>query len=294
MTEDGQTVMGYGARSGQIDLNGALGPLQLGKGQISPPAATTSIQMRTNLDASATAGTSFTTPITIYDSLGTTHVVTAAFTKSAQNQWDYKITMPAADTGAVGADTVLKSGTLTFDGNGRLQLPAADVTGIAITDLADGAADLSFDWKLYDANGVGMLTQMASESNTASKSQDGFGSGTLMDFAIGSDGIIQGVFSNNKTMVLGQIALANFANVQGLMRTGQNNFVPTLASGASVVGAPGTGGRGSLAGGALELSNVDIAKEFAQMILAQRGFQANARAITTFDEITQDTINLKR
>jgi flagellar hook protein FlgE len=128
MTEDGQTVMGYGARSGQIDLNGALGPLQLGKGQISPPAATTSIQMRTNLDASATAGTSFTTPITIYDSLGTTHVVTAAFTKSAQNQWDYKITMPAADTGAVGADTVLKSGTLTFDGNGRLQLPAADVT----------------------------------------------------------------------------------------------------------------------------------------------------------------------
>jgi flagellar hook protein FlgE len=293
-TEDGQLVMGYPAHDGQLVSNGALSSLQLGKGQISPPAATSSVQARTNLDATADVGDTFSTHITIYDSLGATHVVNLQFTKAAQNSWNYQVALPAADTGATGTTAILKSGALTFDGNGHLTVPAANVTGIAVTGLANGAADMTFDWNLYDENGSGLVTQMAAASNTASTSQDGFASGTLLDFAIGADGVIQGSFSNDKTMVLGQIALANFANVQGLTRTGKNNFAATLASGAAVVGTPGAGGRGTLAGGALELSNVDIAKEFAQMILAQRGFQANARAITTFDEITQDTINLKR
>jgi len=106
--------------------------------------------------------------------------------------------------------------------------------------------------------------------------------------------MITGTFSNGKTAVMGQLVLANFANTQGLVRSGQNDFTATLSSGQAVIGSPGTGGRGTLSGGALELSNVDIAKEFASLIVAQRGFQANARAVTTFDEITQDTINLKR
>jgi flagellar hook protein FlgE len=293
-TEDDQLVMGYPAVNGQVSLSGALSTLQLGKGQISPPAATSTIQTRTNLDATADVGDGFSTHITIYDSLGASHVVTLQFAKAAQNSWTYQATLPAADTGGAGNPTVLRAGTLTFDGNGHLTAPAADVTGIAMSGLVSGAADMTFDWKLFDAGGSGMMTQMAAASSTASTSQDGFASGTLLDFAIGSDGVIQGSFSNDKTMVIGQIALANFANVQGLSRTGKNCFAGTLASGASVIGTPGNGGRGTLAGGALELSNVDIAKEFAQMILAQRGFQANARAITTFDEITQDTINLKR
>jgi flagellar hook protein FlgE len=116
----------------------------------------------------------------------------------------------------------------------------------------------------------------------------------LQKFVIGSDGMVTGVFDNGRTAVLGQLALATFANQQGLMRQGQNSFQETLASGQAVVGAPGTGGRGTLADGALELSNVDISKEFAAMIVAQRGFQANARAVTTYDEITQDSIKLKR
>ena len=116
----------------------------------------------------------------------------------------------------------------------------------------------------------------------------------MTKFAIGSDGMITGTFSKGKTAVMGQLVLANFANTQGLVRSGQNDFTATLSSGQAVIGSPGTGGRGTLSGGALELSNVDIAKEFASLIVAQRGFQANARAVTTFDEITQDTINLKR
>jgi flagellar hook protein FlgE len=293
-TQNDQLVMGYPAQAGQVQLNGALAPLQLGKGQISPPSATASLQARVNLDATSDVGDTFSTHITTYDSLGDSHVVTLKFDKAAQNSWNYQVTLPAADTGATGNDTVLKSGTLTFDGSGHLTAPAADVTGIAISGLANGAADMTFTWKLLDESGVAMVTQMASASDTASTQQDGFSSGTLQDFTIGSDGVIQGSFSNEKTLVLGQVALANFANVQGLTRVGNNDYTATLASGEGVVGAPGTGGRGALAGGALELSNVDIAQEFAQMILAQRGYEANARAVTTFDEITQDTINLKR
>jgi flagellar hook protein FlgE len=187
----------------------------------------------------------------------------------------------------------LNAGTLTFNGAGALLTPAADVTGITINNLADGANSLSFTWDLY-SNGSGQMTQVSSASSTASQQQDGNPSGSLSDFNIGSDGIITGTFSNGRTAILGQLVLANFANLQGLLRTGRNGYAATLASGQAVVGAPGTGGRGTLAGGALELSNVDIAKEFAQLIIAQRGFQANARVVTTFDEITQDTINLKR
>lgn len=371
-TEDGFQVMGYPVVNGKIDTTGGLSPLQLGKGQINPPNATSYLQMKTNLDAGATVGATFSTPVTVYDSLGASHVLTFKFTKTAGNSWDYEISVPGADVGvstpptwsgtktqsvgdmvipnppnghmyqctqagttsasapsfptASGATIndgtaiwteagtippVIKSGTLSFDGNGKLVAPAADVKGLTITGLADGATTMSFDWNIYDTNGESMLTQMSSASSTAASGstpatgsnaaagstastyQDGFATGSLLEFSIGADGTIQGSFTNG-TKVLGQIALANFANVQGLQRTGRNNFANSLASGQAVVGTPGTSGRGKLSGGALELSNVDIAREFANLIVAQRGFQANARAITTFDEITQETINLKR
>jgi len=291
-TQDDQVVLGYAAQNGKV--SGALGALQVGKGQISPPAATTAVQATMNLDATAAVGDAFSTHVTIYDSLGDSHVVTLQFAKTAQNAWSYQVTLPAAETGGTGAATVLKSGALTFDGNGHLTAPAADVSGIAITGLANGASDMTFDWTLYDNNAAGMVTQMASKSTTASTSQDGYASGMLLDFSIGADGTISGSFSNEKTIVLGQLALASFANEQGLRRVGSNNYEATLGSGEAVAGVPGAGGRGTVEGGSLELSNVDIAREFSQMLIAQRGYQANARAITTFDEITQETLNLKR
>jgi flagellar hook protein FlgE len=228
----------------------------------------------------------------VYDSLGAAHSLTFQFNKTAANAWNYSITIPAAEVGASGAPVSIGSGILQFDGNGQLASPATDITGLTLTGLANGASDLTFDWRLFN-NGAGLMTQMSAASNVSSTYQDGFSSGSLLDFNIGGDGVIQGSFTNG-TKVLGQIALANFANLQGLNRDGHNCFSATLASGQAVIGAPGTGGRGTLAGGALELSNVDIAREFASLIMAQRGFQANARVITAFDEITQDTINLKR
>jgi flagellar hook protein FlgE len=187
------------------------------------------VQLTTNLDATAPVGTVYSTPITIYDSLGASHVLTFTYTKTATNSWDYQITIPAADVGGTTDPTVLNSGTLTFDGNGQLTSPSANVTGINITGFVDGANDLTFSWKLFDQNNAGFLTQLASPSSTASTQQDGAGSGTLVKFNIGSDGTITGAFSNGKTAVLGQLALATFANEQGLIRDGSNDFSESLA-----------------------------------------------------------------
>jgi len=240
----------------------------------------------------APAGT-FSTSIVVHDALGASHVLTFNFTKAAANTWNYQITVPSADL-AAGGNPVINSGTLAFNGAGQLTSPSTNVTGLTISGLANGASPITFDWNLFNANGGGVLTQVAGSSATSSTQQDGYASGSLLSFTIGSDGVIQGIFSNGQTSPLGQIALASFANEQGLIRNGSNEFLASLASGAANVGEPGTGGRGTLSGGALEQSNVDIATQFAQLILAERSYQANAKAVTTFDEVTQTAINLKQ
>ncbi len=293
VTSEGQQVLGYPAVNGVINTGTGIAPLQLGAGTLSPPTATTNVQLTTNLNAAANVGDTFSTPITVYDSLGASHVLTFTYTNTGPGAWNYSITIPAADVGATGNPVVVKAGTLAFDANGNLTTPAANVAGLTVPGLADGASNISFTWDLYN-NGAGLLTQVAAPSSTSSTNQDGAGSGSLVNFTIGSDGTITGSFSNGKTQALGQVALASFANNDGLQLQGNTDFSPTLASGQAVLGAPGTGGRGTLSGGALELSNVDIATEFANLIVAQRGFEADAKAVTTFDQITQDTIALKQ
>jgi len=293
-TQDGKDVMGYPAVNGVVTPGQTLSPLVLGQGLISPPKASGSIQMTTNLDAATPIGQSYSTPMSVYDSLGVSHVLTFQYTKTAPNTWSYNVTIPAADMGQTGNPVTVTTGTLTFDGNGTLIAPAANVTGVTVTGLIDGASPVNLTWNLFDANNNPLLTQVASASTTATTSQDGYSSGTLVDFNVGADGVISGTFTNGKTTPLGQLALATFPDEQGLLRTGANFFEATLPSGAPTIGVPGSGGRGTLTGGALEQSNVDIATEFADMIVAQRGFQASAKVVTTFDETTQDTINLIR
>jgi flagellar hook protein FlgE len=290
-TQDGQLVMGYPAVNGVVSPSQTLAPLVLNQGQVIPAAPTTAIQTQTNLDASAAVGTTFSTPITVFDSLGTSHVLTNTFTKTAANAWSYQITLPGADTGAA-APTVVATGNLTFNGDGTLATPAAPVTGIAVAGLADGANAMNITWNLQDSGGNSLVTQTASPSSTANTFQNGYSSGQMVNFNITSDGTIEGSFSNNQTLALGQIVLANFANPQGLLQVGQNSFQTTLSSGDPVLGVAGNGGRGTITGGSLEQSNVDIATEFSNMIVTQRGYQANARVVTTFDTLTQDTINI--
>jgi flagellar hook protein FlgE len=295
VTPSGQQVLGYPAVNGVVNNSGAVGPIQLGAGTISPPTATGNVQIQTNLDASATSGTVYSTPVSIYDSLGVSHNLKFTFTNTGANQWSYSLSVPAGDyTPAAGSGLpagVITQGTLSFDGNGNLTNPGANVTGITIPNLTDGANDLTFNWNLFNGTAPN-ITQVAGASSTSGTTQDGATSGTLTDFSIGSDGTITGSFDNGKTSALGQLALANFANVQGLQRLGTTDYGQTLASGQAVIGVPGTGGRGKLSGGALEQSNVDIATEFANLIVAQRAFEANAKVVTTFDTITSDTIHL--
>jgi flagellar hook protein FlgE len=296
VTLSGQQVLGYPAVNGVVNTSGGIAPLQLGAGTISPPSATTTVQLTTNLNGAAAVGDTFSTPVTVYDSLGASHTLTFNFTNTGPGAWSYNVTIPAADVGQTGNPVTLSTGNMTFDANGNLLTPAANVTGIATTGvpgLADGASNLNFTWDLY-SNGSPLLTQVAAASNTSATNQNGYSSGTLVNFAIGSDGTIAGSFSNGETQPLGQLALANFANPNGLQLMGGTDFSPTLASGAAVAGVPGTGELGTISGGALEESNVDIATEFANLIVAQRGFEADAKAVTTFDQITQDTIALKQ
>ncbi len=303
VTPQGQQVMGYPAVNGVVNQGSGLVPLQMGAGTISPPSQTQNVELATNLDASANLGDSYTSPpVTIYDSLGGSHLLTVTFTKTASNTWSYSVSIPAADlnpVGGVAQSGVLATGTLNFNGNGVLTSAtdsggnATNTTPIAINGLGDGASNMTFNWNVLNGT-TPLLTQVAGASTTSSANQDGASSGTLESFQIGSDGIISGSFSNGKTQALGQIALASFANQNGLQLDGNTDFSPTLASGQPVVGVPGAGGRGTLSGGALELSNVDIATEFAKLIVAQRGYEADAKAVTTFDQITQDTIALKQ
>jgi flagellar hook-basal body protein len=244
----------------------------------------------TDLTGGADAGT-YSDSITVFDSLGNSHVLNFNFTKSASGDWNYQITIPAADVGATGSPQVVASGSLQFDPSGTLISPSTNVAG-KITNLADGAGTLGFNWTLFNANGAPVITQTAETSTTSAKNQNGYSSGTLESYTIESSGIIQGVLSNDQTVSLGQIALATFPNYDGLTKIGSNDYQASLASGAATVGAPGSGGRGTLEGGALEASNVDIATAFTELIQAERGYEANAKAITTADNVMQASIAL--
>jgi flagellar hook protein FlgE len=308
VTSGGQQVLGYPAQNGVVNTGAGIAPLQLGAGTISPPTATGNVALTLNLNAVSVPGDKFSTPVTMYDSLGAPHTLTFTFTNTGANAWSYSLNIPPADLNPVlvgGVSTpqtgILATGDLTFNGNGVLTgvkptggaASLANVTAIPITALADGASDQTFDWNVLNGP-TPLLTQVAAPNSTTAANQDGSSSGSLASFAIGSDGTITGSFSNGKTQALGQIALASFSNNNGLELKGNTNFSPTLASGPAVVGVPGAGQLGTLSGGSLELSNVDIATEFANLIVAQRGFEADAKAVSTFDQIIQATIALKQ
>jgi flagellar hook protein FlgE len=292
VTSSGQTVMGYPAVSGVVNQGATLSSLQVGSGAVNPPSATTTMQQTTNLNAAATVGTTYSTPQIVYDSLGEPHTLTFNYTMSAPNTWTYQVTLPAADTGGTGAPTVLATGTLNFNSSGDLTSPVGSMP-VAITGLADGAANFSAAWSLTAPGGTSLITQVALASATTTSNQNGYFGGTLSNYTIMQDGTIDGQFSNGQTQAIGQVAMASFANDQGLQLVGGDSYQSTLASGAAVVGVANSGGLGTLTGGSVELSNVDISTEFTNLIVVQRGFEADSRVVTTFDSVGQSTINLQ-
>ncbi|HVT96729.1 MAG TPA: flagellar hook-basal body complex protein [Acidobacteriaceae bacterium] len=198
---------------------------------------------------------------------------------------------------AAGTASGNATGSLTFDTNGNLIAPSTNVVGIQLGGLTDGASNLSLTWDLFGASGAGLITQSAVGTSASSNPvtgtiQDGYASGSYQGFSVDSSGVVSATFSNGKTQVVGQVALANVANLQGLTIEAGNNYATTTASGPATVGIAGTGGLGTLQEKALEGANVDIATQFANLIVAQQAFQASSKAITTFDTISQDTINM--
>jgi flagellar hook protein FlgE len=254
--------------------------------------ATTSTQAEAfAASAVAVPAGAFSAPITVYDSLGAAHLLTANFTKTTANNWTYSVTIPAADVGQTGNPVTVKNGTMTFDSTGKLTSPIANPS-FTISGLANGAGNLTAAWNLFDATGGGMITQLAAPSATSSTQQDGYASGSLKSYSVSGNGTIEGIFDNGQTLALGQIALALFTNQQGLVRTGSNDFVSGLSSGQPSIGPPTTDGFGTLHSGSLEVSNVDIATEFSKLIVAERYYQANAQTVTTFNHVLQTTVNM--
>lgn len=184
------------------------------------------------------------------------------------------------------------TGTLTFDSSGNLVDPAADVSGITFAGLSDGAATMNMTWDVLGTSGTPTITQVDATSATSASTQNGYASGTYQSFAIGSDGTVTATYSNGQSQAIGQLALANVNNLQGLALQGDGNYAITPESGAASYGVSGTNGLGTIQDSALEQSNVNISAEFSNLIIAQRAFEANAKSVTTFDTVTQDTINM--
>src|SRR5271170_2161924 len=251
-------------------------------------AATNTVSGLTQVGGSAPTIAPLQVPITIYDSLGNPQVATVTFTKdlNASNTWDYSVALPAGSYG--GAAGTSNTGTLGFTSSGVLStingVAATAATGtipLSFAGLSDGAANLAFNWNLYGANGAPSLTQVASASATSATTQDGYAAGTYSGYTIDDNGVISAQFSNSQTTAIGQLAVASVVNQQGLTRLGDNYYATTLASGAATTGVANSGGRGSIEDSSLEASNVDISTEFADLIVAQRAFEANSKAVTT-------------
>ena len=284
---DGLRVLGY-----QVQEDGKIGT-EIG-GIIVPlaasiePVPTKNVVMEGNLDARATISTvadpviARQTEITVTDSLGTNHKISLAFTKTAANAWE--VTLTPAGTTAVSSASI----SLEFDSTGKLVPPATPLGDFTLSNLGNGAADVVFKLDLSS------LTQYGSESNALMRSQDGSPVGVLTSYAIGQRGEVEGVFSNGRTKILGQLATSIFANPAGLVKMGGNLYRSSANSGDPQVNVPGNGGNGGLQPGALEMSNVDLGKEFTNMIVTQRGFQANSRIISTTDQMLEELVNLKR
>ena len=184
------------------------------------------------------------------------------------------------------------TGTLGFDANGNLITPAGDLSGITFTGLSDNASPLNLTWNLYGAAGAGNLSQTAATSSTSATNQNGYAAGQYESFSINSNGVIAATYSNGQTQNVGQLAIATVNNEQGLTDVGSTEYQATTASGDAAIGVAGSGGRGTIEGSSLEASNVNISAEFSDLIVAQRAFEANSKSVTTFDTVTQETINM--
>jgi flagellar hook protein FlgE len=305
LTATGEKVQGWttiDSATGAVNTNGPVGNIVIPVGSVKPAVATANMNVDLNLNAGAAVGSadaSYETSETVYDSLGTAHQLTLQFQKTDTNTWTYNVTVPGDDLSGGTAGTPYSipnaSGTLKFDSDGHLTQPAAgSPIQISIPGLVSGAADLNINWNLYNASGTGRLTQFGQPSAPSANSQDGSPAAQVIKVGLGDGGKILAGYSDGSQVTVGQVAMASVRNPDSMVAVGNNNYQLSANTATPAIGVPDTGGRGSIVGSALESSNVDIATEFTNMIVLQRDYEANARVVTTVDQLSQDTINLVR
>ncbi|MES1255349.1 MAG: flagellar hook protein FlgE [Acidobacteriota bacterium] len=302
VTPDGKAVQGYTVKdpaTGAIVTTGQPTSVVVPPGVLRAPVTTTQFTTNSNLNAGAAVGDEFTSSVQIYDSVGAAHVATITYVNTGNGAWTYDIGVDGSEIqgGTPGTPSSLGNGTLSFDASGKLvQVDGAAAANVTITGpvWADGAAATDITWALLDANGTPSVSGFTAASATSSVTQNGAAAASISGIRIDSAGQIIASFGTGQSVTVGQLALANFNNPGGLVKAGSNLFVTSQASGLASIGVAGTGGRGVLIGSSLEQSNVDIATEFTQMILAQRGYEANSKGITVADQILQATLNLIR
>jgi flagellar hook protein FlgE len=270
VNSDGNYVQGFPAVGGVVDPYGTPTDIRLQAGSTIASTPTTDVEIGGNISADNT--NPITLSPTAYDIRGAGHPLTTVLTYNGTDGYDIVIT----DT----TDGTTGSGAVTFLPSGSPNLPA---TG-SIT-LADGTV------VTLDLSG---LTNYNGQASIAVKASNGFPAGSLTQFQIAPNGTVIGIYSNGVKSNVGQIALANFNNPGGLERLGDTTFRSSPNSGLPQIGVAGTGGRGVMQSGILEMSNVDLGMEFTNLIIAQRGFQANSRVITSSDEMLQELVNIKR
>jgi flagellar hook protein FlgE len=273
-TASGQIVQGWGADAeGAVNTAGAPGDIKLPIGISLSPTPTESVTMTGNFSNEALIGATKEIPVKVYDDNGAANTMVVTFQKTSATQWS--LTLPAGYGGAsepidfLNGKAVGTPDPLTNEDTGKIQVG-------------------TFTFDIHD------LTQYSGNTEARVSNSNGSGAGILSSYTVSNTGQIVGVFSNGLKQTLGQLALANFNNVNGLEKIGDSMFRSTVNSGLAQVGAAGSAGLGLITSGALEMSNVDLAQEFTNLVIAQRGFQANSRIITTSDEILQELVNLKR
>jgi flagellar hook protein FlgE len=296
VNQTGQFVEGWTAANGVVNASGSVGPISVPSLSSQAPTPTANMTISANLNASAAVGDTFSAPIQVVDSLGNTHTLNVTFTKTAALTWGYNVGIPSGDLtgGTAGGTTSLTTGSLTFSAAGVLTAPAsgAPVNITTTTGLTDGANDLNVNWNLYDASNNPLITQYASASTTTGTTQDGIQAATVTGVSLQNGGLLVATYSDGTQRTVAQVALASVPNPNSLLAVANNQYVVRADTATPSVGASATGTRGTILSGSLEASNVDMATELTNLIVYQRGYQADSKAITAIDQMQQTLIAL--
>jgi len=285
----GYVLQGINADSaGQFSGATAVGDVQIQLGVKAPAQETGNINVTGNLDASTEVGGSHSMSVSVYDALGARHSLQVVFTNTGPGAWSW--------TGSCDSAPVTPSGdgTVTFNPDGTLASFGYPGGAAGLTLTPPNSSPFTVAINSGTVGGVEGLSGFATASNAVVSRQDGFEAGDLVSVSVDSNGTVNGAFSNGVSRPLAQVALATFFNPGGLIRSGDNMYEESSNSGLPVMSTTREGNALKITPGALEGSNVDITQEFSNMIVAQRGFQANARVITTADEMLNEIVNLRR